>query len=107
MAINWRCRRPILGNVTGGLSGWAIKRLALRLVWQVARVANPVVGVGGIGTIDDAMEFLIARIRAVQIGTPNFFDPTAAVRVTAQLPAALAEAQATRVGDVVGMLEKR
>ena len=108
MAIDWRRRRPILGNVTGGLSGPAIKPLALRLVWQVARsVQVPVIGVGGIATIDDVMEFLIAGASAVQIGTANFFDPTASVRIVAQLPAALAEAGAKRVGEVVGTLEKR
>src|SRR5438094_726115 len=61
MAVDWRRRRPVLGNVTGGLSGPAIKPLALRLVWQVAReVRVPVVGVGGIATVDDVMEFLVA-----------------------------------------------
>src|SRR6516162_610536 len=61
MAIDWRRRRPILGNVTGGLSGPAIKPLALRLVWQVARQVNiPVIGIGGIASVDDVMEFLIA-----------------------------------------------
>src|SRR5205807_1062205 len=61
MAIDWRRRRSILGNVTGGLSGPAIKPLALRLVWQVARnVKIPIVGIGGISTIDDVMEFLVA-----------------------------------------------
>src|SRR5262249_31081575 len=78
MAINWRKRRPILGNVTGGLSGPAIKPLALRLVWQVAKqVKIPVIGIGGIATIDDVMEFLVAGATAVQIGTANFYDPTA------------------------------
>src|SRR5947209_14646006 len=76
MAIDWRRRRPILGNITGGLSGPAIKPLALRLVWQVARsVRVPIIGVGGISTIDDVMEFLVAGASAVQIGTANFFDP--------------------------------
>src|SRR5205085_2405471 len=67
MAVDWRRRRPILGNVTGGLSGPAIKPLALRLVWQVARhVRIPVVGIGGIATLDDVMEFLVAGASAVQ-----------------------------------------
>ena len=105
MAIDWRRRRPILGNVTGGLSGPAIKPLALRLVWHVARsVRVPVIGVGGIATIDDVMEFLVAGAGAVQIGTANFFDPTVSVRLVEQLPAALAELGATRVADVVGTL---
>ena len=90
MAIDWRKRQPILGNVTGGLSGPAIKPLALRLVWQVARgVRIPVIGIGGIATIDDVMEFLVAGASAVQLGTVNFFDPTASTRIVDQLPHAL------------------
>jgi dihydroorotate dehydrogenase (NAD+) catalytic subunit len=105
MAIDWRRRRPILGNVTGGLSGPAIKPLALRLVWRVARnVKVPIVGVGGIATVDDVMEFLVAGASAVQLGTVNFYDPTASVRVAAALPAALAEIGAASVRDVVGTL---
>jgi dihydroorotate dehydrogenase (NAD+) catalytic subunit len=105
MAIDWRRRKPILGNVTGGLSGPAIKPLALRLVWQVARqVRVPIIGIGGIATIDDVMEFLLAGATAVQIGTANFFDPTVAPRLVEQLPAALAVLGAHRVTDVVGTL---
>jgi len=104
MAIDWRRRRPILGNVTGGLSGPAIKPLALRIVWQLAKTkAVPVIGVGGIATIDDVMEFLVAGASAVQLGTVNFYDPTAAQRITGELPAALAEVGAASVRDVVGM----
>jgi dihydroorotate dehydrogenase (NAD+) catalytic subunit len=106
MAINWRTRKPILGNVTGGLSGPAIKPLALRLVWQVARsVRIPVIGVGGIATIDDVMEFLVAGASAVQIGTANFYDPTVSVRLVEQIPAACAELGAQSVSDIVGTLQ--
>jgi dihydroorotate dehydrogenase (NAD+) catalytic subunit len=105
MAIDWRRRRPILGNVTGGLSGPAIKPLALRLVWQVARrVRIPVIGIGGIAGIDDVMEFLIAGASAVQVGTANFYDPTAAQRIVEQLPAALAHVGAATVREAVGTL---
>lgn len=105
MAVDWRRRRPILGNTTGGLSGPAIKPLALRLVWQVARTVRvPIIGVGGIATIDDVMEFLVAGASAVQIGTANFFDPTVSVRLIEQLPRALAALGAERVQDVVGTL---
>jgi dihydroorotate dehydrogenase (NAD+) catalytic subunit len=105
MAVDWRRRRPILGNVTGGLSGPAIKPLALRLVWQIARrVAVPVVGIGGIATLDDVMEFLVAGASAVQLGTVNFYDPTAAERVAGQLPAALEQLGARSVAEVVGTL---
>lgn len=106
MAVDWRRRRPILGNITGGLSGPAIKPLALRLVWRVARnVPVPVIGIGGIRTLDDVMEFLVAGAAAVQIGTTNFFDPTACVRLVDALPEALTRLGASRVAEVVGTLQ--
>ena len=105
MAVDWRRRRPVLGNVTGGLSGPAIKPLALRLVWRVAQhVRVPVVGVGGIATLDDVMEFLVAGASAVQLGTVNFYDPTASCRISAQLPEALTQLGAGSVREVVGSL---
>jgi len=105
MAIDWRRRRPVLGNITGGLSGPAIKPLALRMVWQVVQqVGVPVVGVGGIATIDDVMEFLVAGASAVQLGTVNFYDPTASERIVDQLPAALEELGARSIGEVIGTL---
>jgi dihydroorotate dehydrogenase (NAD+) catalytic subunit len=106
MAVNWRKRRPILGNTTGGLSGPAIKPLALRIVWQVWRATKaPIVGIGGIASLDDAMEFLVAGASAVQLGTVNFYDPTAAMRVVDGLPAALAELGANSVTEIVGTLK--
>jgi dihydroorotate dehydrogenase (NAD+) catalytic subunit len=108
MAVDWRRREPVLGNITGGLSGPAIKPLALRMVWQVAwQTKVPVIGIGGIATVDDVMEFLIAGASAVQLGTVNFYDPTAAVRVADQLPAALAQVGAASVREVVGTLRDR
>ncbi len=105
MAIDWRRRRPILGNVLGGLSGPAIKPIALRAVYQIARaVRTPIIGIGGIATLDDVMEFLVAGATAVQLGTVNFYDPTVSMRILDGLPAALAELQAARVVDVVGTL---
>src|SRR5579884_261273 len=105
MAIDWRRRRPILGNVTGGLSGPAIKPLALRLVWQVARqVRVPIIGIGGIANIDDVMEFLIAGASAVQLGTVNFYDPTVSMRVAGQLPEVLKQLGASSVREIVGTL---
>src|SRR5262249_12898471 len=105
MAINWRKRRPMLGNVTGGLSGPAIKPLALRLVWQVAKHVNiPIIGIGGIAAGDDVMEVLVAGAAAVQIRTANFYDPTASVRIVEQLPAALSQLGATSVQEIVGTL---
>jgi dihydroorotate dehydrogenase (NAD+) catalytic subunit len=105
MAVNWRRRRPMLGHTYGGLSGPAIKPIALRAVHQVARaVAVPVVGIGGIATIDAVMEFLVAGASAVQIGTANFYNPTVSVKIIDALPGALAELGAGRIADVVGTL---
>jgi dihydroorotate dehydrogenase (NAD+) catalytic subunit len=108
MAVHWRRRQPILGNVLGGLSGPAIKPIALRAVYQVARaVKTPLVGIGGIATIDDVMEFLLVGATAVQIGTANFYNPTVSMHILDALPAALAELGAARVADVVGTLEAK
>lgn len=105
MAVDWRRRRPVLGNVTGGLSGPAIKPLALRAVWDVARkVGIPVIGIGGIATVDDAMEFLVAGATAVQVGTANFYDPQASVRIVQALPQACADLGAACIREVVGTL---
>ena len=106
MAIDWKRRRPILGNVTGGLSGPAIKPLALGIVWRVVRkVKIPVIGIGGIGTLDDVMEFLLAGAGAVQIGTANFYDPTATMRILDGLPGAIESLGARSVAEIVGTLQ--
>ncbi len=105
MAVDWRKRRPILGNVTGGLSGPAIKPLALRAVWQVARsVPIPVIGIGGIATVDDAMEFLVAGASAIQIGTANFYDPNASGRIARGVGDACALLGVNRLSEVIGTL---
>ncbi len=106
MAVDWRRRRARLGNVMGGLSGPAIKPIALRAVFQVARaVTLPVMGIGGIANIDDVMEFLVAGATAVQIGTANFYSPTASIRILDALPDALARLGARCVAEVVGTLD--
>ncbi|MCE5303813.1 MAG: dihydroorotate dehydrogenase [Planctomycetaceae bacterium] len=105
MAVDWRHRRPILGNVLGGLSGPAIKPIALRIVYQVARAVKiPLMGIGGVASIDDVMEFLVTGATAVQIGTANFYNPTVGVQLVDQLPAALASLGVTSVGEIVGTL---
>ena len=82
MAINAEKRRPVVSTVTAGLSGPAIKPVALRMVWQVSKVVNiPIVGLGGIVNASDAVEFLLAGASAVQIGTANFLDPTTPLKV--------------------------
>lgn len=86
MAIDWRKRKPILGRILGGLSGPAIKPLALRCVWQVSHsVKIPIIGIGGIQSIDDVMEFLVAGATAVQVGTANFYNPGLSSQLNAQL----------------------
>ncbi|MDX1946294.1 MAG: dihydroorotate dehydrogenase [Pirellulaceae bacterium] len=108
MAIDWRKRRPLLGNIVGGLSGPAIKPIALRCVYQVAQaVRTPLVGIGGIATIDDVMEFLVAGASAVQIGTANYYDPTVSMKLTQALPAALHEAGAISLRDIIGTLKTK
>lgn len=105
MAVDWRRRRALLGNKLGGLSGPAIKPVALRCVYQVAQAVDiPIVGIGGIATIDDVMEFLAAGAHCVQIGTANYYDPTVSYRLLGQLPAALKELGVRRIRDAVGTL---
>jgi dihydroorotate dehydrogenase (NAD+) catalytic subunit len=106
MAIDWRRRKPILGNVTGGLSGPAIKPLALRLTWLVARnVRIPIIGIGGIATINDVMEFFVAGASAVQVGTANFFDPTVSTRLVDELHAVCAAEGIQSMSEIVGTLK--
>lgn len=106
MAVDWRKRRPLLGNVVGGLSGPAVKPIALRCVYQVSRATNvPIIGIGGIATIDDVMEFLVTGASAVQIGTANYYDPTVTMKLLDQLPAAVSELRSHRLSDVIGTLQ--
>jgi dihydroorotate dehydrogenase (NAD+) catalytic subunit len=95
----------MLGNILGGLSGPAIKPIALRAVYQAAQaVKTPLIGIGGIATIDDVMEFLVAGASAVQLGTVNFYNPKASMEVLDALPEALAIAGVNNVADIVGTL---
>ncbi|MEZ6116168.1 MAG: nitronate monooxygenase [Pirellulaceae bacterium] len=98
-------QKPMLGNVVGGLSGPAIKPVALRCVHQIAQAVKiPIVGIGGIANLDDVMEFLVAGASAVQIGTANFYDPTVSVRILDQLPAAIESLGYHSVQEVTGTL---
>ena len=86
LAVDWRRRRSVLGGGLGGLSGPAIKPLALRAVWQVARAVQiPIIGVGGIASIDDVLDYLVCGASAVQIGTANFYNPGIAEQLVDQL----------------------
>ena len=106
MAVEWRQRRPRLGGITGGLSGPAIKPLALRLVWLVAQNCDvPVIGIGGIMNTDDVLEFIVAGASAVQIGTVQFVRPRVAVDMLDGIKAALEETGAGSIADLVGTLE--
>lgn len=106
IAVDWRKQRPILGNGMGGLSGPAIKPIALRCVHQVRQSVDvPIIGIGGVSNLDDVMQFLVTGASAVQIGTANYYDPTLSMRLIDELPAALAELGATQVSDVVGTLK--
>ncbi|TES89889.1 MAG: dihydroorotate dehydrogenase [Desulfobacteraceae bacterium] len=106
MVIDIETRRPKLANITGGLSGPAIKPVALRMVWQVAQTVKvPVIGIGGIMTAKDALEFLIAGAVAVQIGTANFINPLATIDIIEGIEAFLIERQIDNLTDIIGTLE--
>ena len=106
MAIDVRARKPVLANITGGLSGPAIKPVALRMVWQVARAVKiPVIGVGGIMTSEDALEFLLAGASAIQVGTANFVDPLSSIKILEGIENFLIEQKINDVADFVGALE--
>lgn len=82
MAIDAERRRPVLSTITGGLSGPAVKPIALRMVWQTAQVVKiPIIGMGGIASATDAIEFLLAGATAIEVGTYNFVDPTATIKI--------------------------
>jgi dihydroorotate dehydrogenase (NAD+) catalytic subunit len=105
MAVNWRRRCSQLGRMMGGLSGPAIKPIALRAVFQASQAVRiPIVGIGGIATIDDVMDFLVTGATAVQIGTANFYNPTVSIRLLDALPSAIRELGATSVSEIVGTL---
>ena len=106
MAIDAEKRRPILSTVTGGMSGAAVKPIALRMVWQVAKAVNiPVVGLGGIMNWKDAVEFLLAGATAIQIGTANFIDPAITVKVAEGINDYLDRHGYSSVRDIIGALE--
>jgi dihydroorotate dehydrogenase (NAD+) catalytic subunit len=106
MAVDWRRRRAVISTRTGGLSGPAVKPVALRMVHDIARAVKiPVIGIGGIMTAEDALEFLCAGARAVQVGTATYVDPFAIPKMIEALPRLLAEAGVARVADIIGSLQ--
>ena len=107
MAIDTRTWQPVLGNVVGGLSGPAVKPVALRMVWQTAQAVKiPVIGMGGIATTNDAVEFLLAGASAMAVGTANFVNPRAISDIAAGLADYLAVRQLDHVSQLVGKLKK-
>ncbi len=105
MAIDAETRRPVLGNITGGLSGPAIKPVALRMVWEVARAVDiPVIGIGGIMTATDAIEFIIAGASAVQIGTASFVNPSACVEIISGMEGYLLRHNIVHISELIGSL---
>jgi dihydroorotate dehydrogenase (NAD+) catalytic subunit len=105
MAIDVESRKPVLSTITGGLSGPAVKPIALRMVWQVAQAVKiPVIGMGGISNAADAIEFLLAGATAVQVGTANFIDPTVCIRIIDGIEDYLVRHKFNSVKDIIGSL---
>lgn len=106
MAIDAERRRPVLSTVTGGMSGPAVKPIALRMVWQVAKAVNiPVVGLGGITNATDAIEFLLAGASAIEVGTANFMDPAVTGKIVDGINEYLDRHGFASVRDIIGALE--
>lgn len=108
MAIDAEKRKPVLSTITGGLSGPAVKPIALRMVWQVANAVKiPVIGMGGIMNSADAIEFLLAGASAIQIGTANFIDPTVSIKVLEGIEEYMIRHKIDAVKDLIGALDIR
>jgi dihydroorotate dehydrogenase (NAD+) catalytic subunit len=108
MAVDVKSRKPVLSTVTGGLSGPAIKPVALAKVYEVVRsVKIPVIGIGGISSTTDALEFLITGATAIQVGTANFVDPASGIKIAAGIEKYCAEQQIPDVAQLVGSLNAR
>jgi dihydroorotate dehydrogenase (NAD+) catalytic subunit len=106
MGINAETRRPALSTITGGLSGPAVKPIALRMVWQVAQAVKiPIIGMGGIMNATDTIEFLLAGASAVQVGTANFIDPTVTIKVLNGIQEYMNHHNIADVNDLIGALE--
>lgn len=108
MSVDIEKRSPHLANVTGGLSGPAIRPVALRMVWQAVRAVKvPVIGIGGIMTASDALEFLITGATAVQVGTANFVDPAAVLKILDGIEEYLVRHKMANITELIGSLETR
>ncbi|MDI6795306.1 MAG: dihydroorotate dehydrogenase [Desulfatibacillaceae bacterium] len=106
MAVDIDRRRPVLHNITGGLSGPAIKPVGLRMVWQTAgAVGIPVIGLGGISSARDALEYLLVGASAIQVGTANFVNPTACIDIVEGIRAFCTDNKIEKISDFIGSLE--
>jgi dihydroorotate dehydrogenase (NAD+) catalytic subunit len=107
MAVDVSKMKPSLSTITGGLSGPAVKPVALRMVWQVARAVRiPVIGIGGIMNTSDALEFLLAGASAVQVGTASFIDPQTSVKILDGIEEYLIKKGFSDIHDIVGYINK-
>ncbi len=107
MAIDTRSMKPSLSTITGGLSGPAVKPVALRMVWQVAKVLSiPVIGVGGITGTEDALEFFLAGASAVEVGTASFIDPGVSVKIVHGIEKYLGDRGFSNISDIVGYINR-
>lgn len=105
MAIDAERRRPVLSTITGGLSGPAVKPVALRMVWQTSKAVRiPIVGMGGISNATDAIEFLLAGASAIQVGTYNFVDPSATLQIVEGIEDYLRRHQISDIKDIIGVI---
>jgi len=103
MAIDAETQKPVLSTITGGLSGPCVKPIALRMVWQVSKAVKiPIIGLGGIMTAADAIEFMLAGASAVQIGTANFIDPQISIKIIHGIEEYLNRKGIENIGDIVG-----
>ncbi len=108
MAINAETRKPILSTITGGLSGPAVKPIALRMVWQVAKAVKiPVIGLGGISNTADAIEFLLAGATAIQVGTANFVDPQIMIKIIDGMEDYMLRHNIADINEIIGVLDVR
>jgi dihydroorotate dehydrogenase (NAD+) catalytic subunit len=106
MAIDAETRKPRIANVTAGLSGPAIKPIALRMVYEAAHTVDiPVIGIGGISTAVDVIEYILAGAAAVEVGTANFWDPCSSERIVSELERWCIDHKVARITDLIGALE--
>jgi dihydroorotate dehydrogenase (NAD+) catalytic subunit len=105
IAVNAETRKPLLSTITGGLSGPAVKPIALRMVWQVSKAVNiPIIGMGGIMNATDAIEFMLAGASAIEVGTANFIDPTVTMKIVDGIEEYMRRHGVSDVNDLIGAM---